>query len=382
MAKRSNGEGCWSATTIHGTLYQRYREPGGKSFYGKTKTEAKNKYKAWVESNKEKTKQKITMYDIAQEWLQAKKMRVKDSTYDGYEYFVEHTLKDEHKVAIWYATPDLMTKNRIQLWIDSLADNCPKSTITKSKGLLSQVIDYAVENGYMKFNPMANKAIKMPSEQHIVKKPKEHVFLSTEDRQKLENEELKVRGDRYVHYGIAPKVIVFLMHTGLRFGEVTALKWKNVDIGNRTIKVMDNAPIVKNREESGSKYIIKETTVKRKSSERVIPLSNKAMEIITELFVSKDCKDDDLVFTTRTGKYLDRRNVNRCLSSMLKSANCQVQDASVHDLRHSFGSELIKRGIDVKIVSELLGHKDIQTTYNIYIHILQEQKASAINLFD
>lgn len=67
---------------------------------------------------------------------------------------------------------------------------------------------------------------------------------------------------------------------------------------------------------------------------------------------------------------------------MLKAAKCEVQEASPHDLRHSFGSELIKNGIDIKIVSELMGHKDVQTTYNIYIHILKEQKVDAVSIFN
>lgn len=88
------------------------------------------------------------------------------------------------------------------------------------------------------------------------------------------------------------------------------------------------------------------------------------------------------MFHTKTGKQIQRRNVNRTLFNMLKSSGCECQNASPHDLRHTFGSELIRNGIDVKVVSELLGHKDIQTTYNIYIHILQSQKVDAIQVFN
>lgn len=67
------------------------------------------------------------------------------------------------------------------------------------------------------------------------------------------------------------------------------------------------------------------------------------------------------MFHTKTGKQIQRRNVNRTVLNMLKSSGCECQNASPHDLhlRHMFGLELIRNGIDVKVVSELLGHKDI-----------------------
>lgn len=146
---------------------------------------------------------------------------------------------------------------------------------------------------------------------------------------------------------------------------------------------MENSPVIKNRDKDATtKYKIDQTSTKRKSSERHIPLSNKAIDIL-EYFRSKyPHENDDYVFVSENGTPANRRNVSRCLSGMPKSANCEIRDASPHDLRHSFGSELIKNGIDIKVVSELMGHKDIQTTYNIYIHILKEQKVDAIDIFN
>ena len=89
-----------------------------------------------------------------------------------------------------------------------------------------------------------------------------------------------------------------------------------------------------------------------------------------------------MVFVSEKGTPVNRRNVNRTLKSMLKKAECEVRDASVHDLRHSFGSELIKKGSDIKVVSTLLGHADISTTYNIYIHVLDEQCVDAVNVLN
>ena len=70
------------------------------------------------------------------------------------------------------------------------------------------------------------------------------------------------------------------------------------------------------------------------------------------------------------------------LNDMMKRAGCSIQTCTPHELRHSFGSALIKNGTDIKVVSQLLGHKDISVTYNVYIHILEEQEIEAVKCLD
>lgn len=214
-------------------------------------------------------------------------------------------------------------------------------------------------------------------------KPRNTFLYQQRIRLRLECEESRVWSNKKRVYGNNAKMVIFLLHTGLRFGELTALKWKNVNLEEKDKYAVENNPIVKNRDEDAvTSYKIDQTSQKRKSSERHIPLSNKAMEILEYFERHYPHTGDDYVFVSDRGTPANRRNVARCLVGMLKSANCEVQDASSHDLRHSFGSELIKNGIDIKIVSELMGHKDVQTTYNIYIHILKEQKVDAVNVFN
>lgn len=184
-------------------------------------------------------------------------------------------------------------------------------------------------------------------------------------------------------YGNNAKMVIFLLHTGLRFGELTALKWKNVHLNDNKIFITENIPIIKNRDKSLHKsYVLDNTTTKRKNSERYVPLSNKAHAIIQYFYDNYGHKDDDLVFVSEKNTPANRRNVNRTLKGMLVSAGCKIQNASVHDLRHSFGSELIKQNVDIKVVSKLMGHADITTTYNVYIHILDEQCCSAVDIFN
>ena len=71
------------------------------------------------------------------------------------------------------------------------------------------------------------------------------------------------------------------------------------------------------------------------------------------------------------------------VSSALPSPTAGIDNPlGIHTLRHTFASLLIKKGVDIKIVSDILGHKDVSFTYNIYVHILEEQKTQAMSLLD
>lgn len=381
--KRKNGEGSWGEKVINGKKYKRFRSPEGKDFYGKTEKEVKNKYELWKEGNAQidYTSNKITLNELAEEWLKSKRKHVKATTYDGYEYFVYDILKR----GIGYDLGNMQIHNikedNVQAYIDSWTEFLPKSSMRKNKALLNQIFVYAKRKKLVRDNYI--QYVKLPIDDSIAKATKPHVFISTNDILLLEEEEQRKFSNGVRVYGNNAKIVIFLLHTGLRFGELTALQWKNVDLEKKNIFITRNMPIIKNRDENDSRrYILDETSPKRKSSERYVPLSNKAIEILKYFKENYPSKSDDYVFKNDNNELANRRNVARTLKAMLKSAHCTVTDASPHDLRHSFGSELIKNGVDIKVVSDLLGHKDIQTTYNIYIHILSEQKVNAIDVFN
>jgi site-specific recombinase XerD len=98
--------------------------------------------------------------------------------------------------------------------------------------------------------------------------------------------------------------------------------------------------------------------------------------------LSPDHKPDDYITVNQLGNVINQRNLTRTLKAMLTRAKCTVDKCGLHSLRHSFGSFLISHGADIKVVSELLGHKDVSTTYNIYVHILPKQHKDVIKLFD
>ncbi len=171
--------------------------------------------------------------------------------------------------------------------------------------------------------------------------------------------------------------IILMIFTGLRLGEAIALKWSDFDRENKRIKVRRNIALVKNRSSKGSKYnIIEQNTVKTDKSERSIPLSEKAVEALSHL----EKNSSTYVMSTKDGNPIRPRNLQNLFDSMLKDTD--ISHKGLHATRHSFASMLFRMGADIKTVSELLGHTDIRITSNTYIHLIEKQKQSTIDLLD
>jgi len=161
------------------------------------------------------------------------------------------------------------------------------------------------------------------------------------------------------------QIFAFMLNTGLRVGEASAVKWCDYDAQNNTITV--DASITQYRGEDG-KYILEEQdSVKTRSSERVLKLNTNAINALPPK------KREGCIFCTKDGKPLRPRNIQNILDSILKRA--EISHKSTHVFRHTFASKLFEKGVDVKIVSELLGHSNINTTYNTYITLIKRQKA-------
>ena len=97
---------------------------------------------------------------------------------------------------------------------------------------------------------------------------------------------------------------------------------------------------------------------------------------------NKSTEDLDYVCMSKTGNIANMRNITKTLNAMLIRANCEVKHCGMHSLRHSFGSYLVSQGVDISVVSKLMGHKNISVTYNVYIHILNQSQIDAINMFN
>ena len=116
-------------------------------------------------------------------------------------------------------------------------------------------------------------------------------------------------------------------------------------------------------------------STKTKSGCRYVPLNDKAIEALCYF---RDLEyNNPYVMANSDEGVITYRNLFRVLDNVLKDA--KINHGSLHSLRHTFATRLLRMGEDIKNVSELLGHSDVSITYNIYIHVTREQKKKAVD---
>jgi len=380
MARRENGmgsiskrkDGTWTGRIDIGIQSNGKRKM--KAVYGKTEAEVKRKLKevrdAITRGEFKQDIKAVTVKSYMNNWLQNyKKHEIKPSTYD----IIEATCNNLIYPRIGDFQFSAVKSSDIQNMINDLTDRgYSYSTIRKVYNYTKAAYTFACERKEISEIPFVR--ISLPKN---IKKDVSDIVFFNEDEIKLIKEHALTKfpnSDAYVfRYGYA---ILLLLYTGLRCGELLGLKWENVDFENKTIKIKNNLKQVKNRDDSiDQKYIVIEQTVKTKSSQRTVPLSDMAIEALR--YYEKMKTDSPYVLSTKQGKPVSARNLDRAFRNILERAGIDKR-AGVHSLRHTFASLLFKKKVDVKTVSEVLGHYDVSITYNIYIHIIDEQKTKAI----
>lgn len=157
--------------------------------------------------------------------------------------------------------------------------------------------------------------------------------------------------------------IIIALNTGLRIGELCALKWKNIDLEKREIRVKETLQRIYDDEQKKTMIII--DTPKSKKSVRNIPISNKIYEKLVPL--KKKYKDSDLFLTGDSEKYIGPRNYENAFKDLLKMSKLK-RKYKFHITRHTFATNCIEVGMDIKSLSEVLGHASVEITLNKYVH--------------
>ena len=381
--KRKKGEGSWGKKTINGIEYQRYRKIYNgttKEFYGRTVKEVKEKIKEFESRNmyvKKTDVQKQTFGEYLDNWFENVRVyEVESSTYLRNEQTINYHIKDS---SLYNAQIINVDFELCQALINKLSEKYSRSTISKVYVILNMCFNYALTKGHIGENPMMK--VKMPKESSLVKKKKEAKWLSSNDVEKLvlEAERLNTRefrikgkvGERV--YGVNAYYVILIIYTGLRIGELMALTWNDIDFKNKTLSV--NKSRAKGKIDGKTVLYVKDP--KSESGTRIIPLSDRALYALRNI---KECSksDTDLIVTNTSSE----SNITRTINRMLFRAGCEVEKCGLHALRHTFGSLLLEKGVDLKTISYLLGHSDITVTANIYLHITREKAINSIEVLN
>ena len=190
---------------------------------------------------------------------------------------------------------------------------------------------------------------------------------------------MKMLTDEDVESSQFAVIIKTLILTGMRAGECLALQWSDIDFENSVISIRHNLCY------DGQKTWL--DTPKTKKSRRVIAMSAELAELLKNHYtrqqiiknsVKYDFNPINLVFTSKTGSFKDRSGLLREFKRFIKDTDFSF--ATLHMLRHANATLLLNSGVDIKLVSENLGHSNISTTADIYADVLLESKRKMADL--
>lgn len=319
-----------------------------------------NEFKYQVDKNVITDSKNLTLNEWIKVWLSTYvDGKVKNTTYDNYIYAYDCYIKE----SIGTQKIEKITPAMVQMFVNTLSDRgFSVSTIKKPVIVMNQAYKKAVLNNIVINNPC-----------HDISYPKtapRKVIAMTEKEQKR-----FLDACPNTTYG---NMFVFALNTGLRMGELLALCWDDVDLKNRKISVKNTVVRIANRDEAASEKTITDIhSVKTDSGVRDIPLTNEAYRVLK---IQKE-RCGFFCFESTNGKILEKRNIIKALNKIVEKAEIETK-VTMHVLRHSFATRLLEKGANIKVVSELLGHKSIQITLDTYSHVLPNFKSETINLLN
>ncbi len=357
---RKRKDGRWEGR------YAKGQDSAGKTKYGSVyaKTYSEVKQKLTEKNNCIKTntlsqnKGDLFFEDLLYLWLDNIKIKIKEQTYEKYKRLIEtHIIPDLGQLKIRQINTTLLNQYLYQKSITGRLDKSgglSTSYIQTISVIIKSAIKYAAYEKIYIFEPLD---ISTPKQ-----KPKETEVLTKKEQAALEEYLLN-------HFDEKAIGIFLSLYTGLRIGEVCGLKWGDIDFNTRSIHVRNTVIRIANpnpTEKRKTTLVLGDT--KTRSSKRIIPMPEliyimlKNLAQSSNMFVIKGC----------SYPYTDPRTYQYVFHKYLE--NSGVRNVNYHVLRHTFATRCMESGMDMKSLSEILGHSNVNITLNIYVHSSMELK--------
>ena len=298
---------------------------------------------------------KKTIGEVAALWKKDKQQYVKQSTIAAYALILEN-----HILPVFGDKVQLTEADVQAFALKKLHDGLSQKTVKDVLVVLKMIQKFGAKNGDLQF---VEWSVKFPTE-HT---KQELEVLSINNQKRI----MQYAIDNFTFRNLG---IYICLSTGIRIGEVCALKWGDINIATETISI--NRTIeriyVIDGEKRHTEVVI--GTPKTKNSLREIPMSKELLKIIRPL---KKVMNDEYFILTNEAKPTEPRTYRNYYKQLLKQLG--IPDLKFHGLRHSFATRCIESQCDYKTVSVILGHANISTTLNLYVHPNMEQKKKCIN---
>lgn len=355
-------------------------KPDIKVVYAKTEPECHRKLKAIIEeANRTQYVyvKKETVAEYLTLWLTTvKRIDLKEKSYDRLEQTLTYDVIPRiGSIQVGAITSDDITSMLAKM----IEDGKSHSSTKKAYDAVNSAFKWGLTSRPPKVKDNPCTGVKPPSKTQF-EQPKIK-FYTAEEAAQITKAAFNVYKCGTPHYPLGGAVVLAL-NTGLRLGELVALEWeRDIDLENKLLYVHRIMIRVKDRsKDAKKKYIVKEqdTTKSEAGQDRVIPLNEDAIKALES--IQKNMGKSKYVLSTKTGERKSERDIDKLVRRVVRRAGFPEDKVyGPHALRHTFATLLLKNGVDVKLVSELLGHSSVNVTYNTYIHIIKEQKAKAIS---
>lgn len=377
MSKRLNGEGTIYKNTARNRWEGQFQcvingKKCRKKVTGKNRREVKEKAEIIKLKMKADTSDIITISEWLEKWLNTYvRGHVKIKTQERYELAVyKHIIP-----CIGNSDIKKITPLEIQKFINSLYENGGENgtglsprTVNSARTILSSAFKQAVGADIIEKNPVVfTKPIKAERTNiHILKKYECQKIVSSAKKETNQS------------FWIA---IVIALETGLRKGEIFGLRWSDIDFEKKCLSV--NRTVV-----TGNHGIQIQNSAKTKSSRRTIDITEMLIKQLLKYrswqnwYLSNisnvENKPDEFLITSEKGTLKDPNSFTYVVfKRILRNAGVS-EEVRFHDLRHTHATQLLKAGVDIKTVSERLGHTNIRITLDTYTHVLPSMKDNLI----
>lgn len=290
----------------------------------------------------------------AEHWISTIKKKLKLSTYTSYRYKMEkYIIPHFGKYEL-----EAITTHQVESWKKNMMSSLSVSSIKVVIQILNKCMSEAVEKKLLKINPC--KECRSIKSMHTG-----NAHLSYENHHKLRNLAYSDKN------GLA---IALALESGLRIGEIAGLKWKDINFEDSTLSIKRTIQRIYSYDESReNKTHIIEGSPKSSSSYRTIPISP---QMLSCLFCSSCKIPSNYVFGSE--KPSEPRKISKWLKKICKGNNLEY--VHFHELRHSFANRCLEGGVSITTTSELLGHRSVKMTLDMYSHSSMTEKRKAIEI--
>lgn len=327
-------------------------------------------------------KASVTVNDIFELWCDLKR-GLKDNTFQNYKYMYRQFVEPD----FGKRRVSTLKKTDVKRFYNLLVDErgLQVNTVDSIHTVLHQVLDMAVDDCYIRINP-SNNALKELKQSHNFEVKKRKAL--TIEEQKLFVNFLK-NNRQYNHWY---PIFAVMLGTGMRVGEATGLRWCDIDLKEKEVSV-NHTLVYYNHAENGCYFAI--NTPKTEAGKRTIPM----LDFVKDAFLQERKNNmangvrcqvtidgyTDFIFVNRFGNAQHQGTLNKALRRIIRDCNDEVllkgeknpvllPPFSCHNLRHTFTTRLCEAGVNLKVIQDTLGHKDIETTMEIYAEATKDLK--------